>query len=354
MSKARGLADLGNVYNDGALSNRNLIINGAMQVAQRGTSFAGLTNGNGGYTLDRWEFVEAGSSTAVFTLTQDTDAPDGFASSLKWDCTTADAVLAASEYSSLDYAIEAQDLQHLNYGSAGAVETTISFWVKSNKTGTYVLWFFQPDGTRHRQSQYTIDVADTWEQKTVVIPADTSGVISNDNGSGLLLRFVLGAGTDYTSGTAAAAWEAITTANRHVGQTVNLADTIGNYFQITGVQLEVGDTATPFEHRSYGQELALCQRYYQELNLPSNHYFLCTRLSVSSGIPYGSYTLPVEMRSTPTLSQSGTWVATSGYAGIPVLASPSGKFIRIGGATSVAANATVYATGGDINIDAEL
>ena len=262
MTKARGLADLGNVYNDGALSNRNLIINGAMKVAQRGTSFAGLADGSTKYTLDRWEYNEAGAPSSVFTITQDTDAPDGFASSLKWDCTTADAALASADVIIMNTRIEGQDLQQLNYGSAAAQEATMSFWVKSNKTGTYVVWLYQPDDARSNQVQYTIDVADTWEKKTVGISADTTGIINNDSGSGLLVRFILGSGTNFTSGTAPTAWEADTTANRYVGQTVNLADNTANYFNITGVQLEVGDASTPFEHRSYGQELALCQRYY--------------------------------------------------------------------------------------------
>ena len=254
----------GNNYpSAGALSNRNLIINSAMQVAQRGTSFAGLTDGTLTYTLDRWAFSEQGASTGVFTVTQDTDTPAGFGSSLKVDCTTADATLAAADSFGLMQKVEAQNLQQLDYGSADARKVTYSFWVKSNKTGTYVVWLFQPDDSRSNQVQYTIDVADTWEKKTGVISADTTGIIDNNTGSGLFVRFVLASGTNYTSGTAPTAWEANTAANRYAGQTVNLADNTANYFNVTGVQLEVGDTATPFEHRSFGQELQDCTRYYE-------------------------------------------------------------------------------------------
>jgi hypothetical protein len=263
MSKARGLADLGNVYSDGALSNRNLIINGAMQVAQRGTSFTGLTNDTPKYTLDRWKFSEGGAPTGVLTITQDTDVPAGFGSSLKVDCTTANATMAGGALLKLAYRIEGQDLQQLGYGGAGAQQTTISFWVKSNKTGTYAIMVFQPDDNRQEQVQYTIDVADTWEKKTGIITADTTGVIDNDTGAGLVLTFALGAGTAWREGTAPTAWKSYLKADAFAGQTVNLSDNTANYFNVTGVQLEVGDTSTPFEHRSYAQEMALCQRYYE-------------------------------------------------------------------------------------------
>ena len=213
---------------------KNLIINGAMNVAQRGTSSTGFTNAGSGFlTVDRWKIVEGGAPTGVFTITQDTDAPDGFASSLKWDCTTADTSLATSDSFVMDYKIEAQDLQHLNYGTASALETTLSFWVKSKKTGTYVVWFYVQDGTRHIQSQYTVDTADTWEKKTCVVPGDVSGNIDNNNDVGLYIRFVLAVGTGTTSGTAPTAWESDVMANRYVGQTVNIADSTANYINFT-------------------------------------------------------------------------------------------------------------------------
>ena len=304
MSKARGLADLGNVYSDGALSNRNMVINGAMNVAQRGTSFTGLTAGTTKYTLDRWKFDFGGSPTGVLTITQDTDTPTGFGSSLKVDCTTADASLASGALLGLEYRIEGQDLQQLGYGGAGAQQTTISFWVKSNKTGTYAIMVFQPDDNRQEQVQYTIDVADTWEKKTGIITADTTGVIDNDTGAGLKLSFALGAGWSWKSGTAPTAWKSYLKADAYAGQTVNLSDNTANYFNITGVQMEVGDTATPFENRSYAQALAASQRYYYKMDYGQgggigNKYRGQSLTNVFSS----AICFPTEMRVTPTFAQ---------------------------------------------------
>ena len=242
---------------------KNLIINGAMQVAQRGTTGTLNNGGSGFHSADRFYSAEEGGFTGAFTVSNDTDSPKGFSNSTKWDCTTADTSLAADDTFFMDYKPEAQDLQHLNYGTSDALQMTMSFWIKSNKTGTYVIWLYQYDDNRHVQMQYTINTADTWEYKTLLVPADTTGVIDNDTGAGLALRFIMGAGSTWTSGTAPTTWASLVTANRYVGQTVNLADSTANYMNITGLQLETGSVATDFEHRSYGEELALCQRYYE-------------------------------------------------------------------------------------------
>ena len=261
MSKARGLADLGNVYNDGALSNRNLIINGAMQVAQRGTSVAGVTGG-GYLTCDRMELGMTAIGT--WTVTQESDGPVGFANSYKVACTTANAAPAAGAFMFVGYKIEGQDLQQLAKGSADAQSVTLSFWVKSNVLGAYQVTFLDSDNTRNIAGTYTVDASATWEYKTITVAGDTTGPFTNDNGNSLGLEFWLDSGVNFKGGEVPTAWEAQVNNDRNAGSTVNLADTLGNYFQITGVQLEVGDTATPFEHRSYGQELALCQRYYEK------------------------------------------------------------------------------------------
>lgn len=309
MSKARGLADLGNVYNDGALSNRNLIINGAMNVAQRGTSETGFTTG-GYYTCDR--FKANNDTMGTHTLTQDADGPDGFASSYKIEVTTADASPAAADNLGFDYRFEGQDLQLLKKGLASTEPVTLSFWVKSSTTGTYNLEFDHYAGTRHIVASYTVDTAATWEYKTITFVGDTSGTIANSNAGAARLIWWLGAGTNFTSGTRATSWATTVNANKAVGN-VNLADTIGNYFQITGVQLEVGDTATPFEHRSYGQELALCQRYYHRVQGNASDQ---TELGI--GHAYGTsstvidYTYPTTMRSSPTITENGVECLTSG------------------------------------------
>ena len=344
---------------NGASGRKNMIINGAMNVAQRGTSYTGFTNGsgNGCKTVDRYLIVEAGAPSGVFTITQDTDAPVGFASSLKWDCTTAQASMAAADQIYFEQKIEAQDSQHLNYGTSSALQTTVSFWVKSNKTGTYVAWFYQQDDDREVQSQYTIDTADTWEKKTCVVPADTTGVIDNNNDTGLRVRFVLASGTNFTSGTASTAWEADVSANRNVGQTVNIADSTANYINFTGVQFETGAVATDFEHRSFGEELALCQRYYQTSGVIK--YLPIPRFSAGSGVGLTWWNLRTLMRVAPSLSASGDWQDTTGYSGVLTYANATVSGFSIYSAVTLAANATVYALSksgdpGIINMDAEL
>ena len=295
---------------NGAGGRKNMIINGAMNVAQKGTSYTGFTNSSGNTvkTVDRWKLVEGGAPSGVFTITQDTDAPVGFASSLKWDCTTAQASMAANDQFYVEQRIEAQDLQHLSYGTSSALQTTLSFWVKSNKTGTYVAYFHQNDDVRHVQSQYTIDTADTWEKKTCVVPADTTGVIDNNNGPGFMIRFTLAAGTDFTSGTASTAWEADAIANRFVGQTVNIADSTANYINFTGVQFETGAVATDFEHRSYGEELALCQRYYQILDGAGGSYVgYGSGAYQSTTVCRGSLPVFVSFRAEPTFTFTGSF-----------------------------------------------
>ena len=243
----------------GPLSNRNLIINGAMQVAQRATQVTSITV-FGYYTCDRWLFNTANLGT--WTLDQATDAPEGFTKSFKATCTTADASPAAGDYATLIQRIEAQNLQHLKYGTSNAENLTLSFWVKSNKTGNASFDIMQSDNSfRQFTASYTINSADTWEYKTIAIPGDSAGVINDDNGGGFQIDWWLNTGSDYTTGTHNATWESQTNANRN-STNLGVGGAISDYFAITGVQLELGDVATPFEHRSYGDELQKCFRYY--------------------------------------------------------------------------------------------
>lgn len=245
----------------------NLLYNGAMQVAQRGTSKTGLNDGdtNTFPTADRWAFLYGGTSTAEFTQTVEADAPtgSGFANSLKMEVTTADSTLDNDNGVYIRQRLEGQDLQSIKKGSSSAESLTLSFWVKSDVTGTFVVWAYDADNARQVCASYTVNSADTWEKKTLTFPPDTTGAFDNNNQRSLELSFWLLAGADNTSGTLPTSWEAYTQANRAVGQT-NLAATLGNYWQITGVQLEAGEVATPFEHKSYGVELALCQRYFEK------------------------------------------------------------------------------------------
>ena len=259
MSKAAELAAL--IGSQTALSNRNLIINGAMQVAQRGTSSTGITS-SGYKTVDR--FKTNISSLGTYTQSQSTSAPNGFAFSLKMDCTTADASPSSGDYLNVATIFEGQNLQRLKKGTSDALQMTLSFWVKSAKTGTYIVEFNDTDNSRSTSQSYTISSANTWENKTITVPADTTGTLTNDENSSLEVIFWLAAGSNLTSGTLATVWESRTNANRAVGQ-VNLSDSTSNDWYITGVQLEVGEQATPFEHRSYADELARCMRYFERI-----------------------------------------------------------------------------------------
>jgi len=238
--------------------NRNLIINGAMNVAQRGTSFADPANS--AYNLDRFS-QQNNSGTPAFTFSQDSDAPIGFNNSLKVACTTADASPAAGSYSRIRYSVEAQDLQPLAKGTASAKASTLSFYVKTNKTGVYTVFVYDDDNNRMFSASYT--VSDTnWNRYTISIPADTTGAIADDNGAGFHIHWGLSLGSNRTSGSLASTWAAYSTANEHVGN-VNFADNTSNVWAITGVQLEVGSVATDFEHRSFADELRRCQRYFE-------------------------------------------------------------------------------------------
>jgi hypothetical protein len=257
MSKAAELAAL--IGSQSALENRNFIINGAMQVAQRGTSFTST-----GYTLDRMQMLTANTDNVAFTTTQSSTAPDGFANSLKVDITTAETTLDSNELFRLLYKAEGHDLQQLNYGSSAAISVTLSFYVRSNVTGVYAVEFrLNAAGTSTITKQYTINSANTWERKTLTLPANTATAIDNDNTNGLEISFALAAGSNFTTGSLGTSWASTATASRYAGHAANVMSSTSNEWLITGVQLEVGEQATPFEHRSFADELVRCQRYYQ-------------------------------------------------------------------------------------------
>ena len=280
----------------------NIVINGAMQVAQRSTSVA--ISSDGYHTLDRWR--TAISSLGSWTQTKSTDVPTGagFASSLKMDCTTADASPAAGDYLQVSTRIEGQDVQRLKYGTASAESMILSFWVKSTKTGVNVVSFYQDDGAKQISGSYTIGTSNTWEYKTIAFVGNTVNAIANDNTRGFQVAWYLGAGSNRTSGTLRTAWTAYATADEAVGQ-VNNADSTSNDWLITGVQLEVGTVATPFNHRSYGQELQLCKRYFQKIG---NRVGICSGSTTITAI--GPY--PVSLRAAPTVGQTGVLNAQNG------------------------------------------
>jgi len=337
MSKARQLADLGNVYDDGALSNRNLIINGAMQVAQRGTSFSGVTSSQ--YGVDR--FLETGS-IGTRTVSQETDAPSGFSSSLKTAITTAESPPASGDFLLIEHRMEGQNLQMLKKGTADALPVTVSFWVKSNVTGTYILELDDNDNSRNINASYTINSSGTWEYKTITLASDTTGAFDNDANFSARLIWWLDAGSDFRGGTLATSWASTVNANRAVGN-VSFGSTIGNYWQITGVQLEVGDTATPFEHRSYGDELARCQRYYYDTELSMVIY------ATANGFYGVPVTHPVEMRASPAGNISGGNLQAGANASVTYRNPTSFRFTL-----QPSADGGVYYDNAIITMDAEL
>jgi len=219
------------------------------------------------------------------------------------DCTTADASPSAGDYLILQQNFEGQNLQYLKKGTANAVSLTLSFWVKSTKTGTFIAELYDDDNGRGISKSYTVSVSNTWEFKTVTFAGDTTGAFTNDNNNSLSLNFWLGAGTDFTSGTLQTTWASTVNTNRAVGQ-VNIADSTSNDWLITGIQLEAGTSATDFEFLPYDIDLARCQRYYATNNVGNNLLgcFVFVAASFNTSEAFGGGTFPVFMRTTPTVT----------------------------------------------------
>ena len=324
MSKAAELAAL--IGSQTALSNRNLIINGAMQVAQRGTSTASISSGST-FVLDRTRFSVTNGGT--WTMSQSTTVPsgEGFSHSLKLDCTAADTSLGSTDFLLLQQLIEGQNVQHLAFGTSGAKSVVVSFWIRSNKTGTYTLEVQQQDSSNsfyQNAKAFTISSADTWEKKEITFVGNTSNNIINSNAVGFYATIWLGTGSSRSSGTFTDGTWHSTTANRIHSSQVNLADSTDNELYLTGLQLELGEQATPFEHRSFADELHRCKRYFQK----SFNYDTAPENGGASGISYnggilgycgsnnngalsGFHRFDPEMRATPSITtygnSSGHW-----------------------------------------------
>ena len=298
------------------LSNRNIIINGAMQIAQRNANTTAITT-DGYYSPDRWNINI--SSSGTWTMNVDSAGvnrvgPDEFSNSCNLICTTADSSLSAGDFLVFQQRFEGLNVQQIEKGTPAAESVTVSWYAKSSNTGTYICELFDNDNTRQCSKSWTINAANTWEKKSVTFPADATGRLDNDNLLSFILNFWLAAGTTWTSGTLNTSWASTTSANRAVGQ-FNLAGNINNYMAITGVQMELGSVATPFERRPFGTELALCQRYYAKFNSLSGDYVgfasgVCD--TTTAGFMFVQY--PVAMRTSPTLSQSSTAIySASGF-----------------------------------------
>ena len=347
-------------------SSRNMIVNGAMQISQRNTSVQKqYDTSNGYYTCDRVRTTQSNLDNAVWTMTQDSHlltGPAGFPNSWKITVDTAETALAGDEALSFSYNIEAQDCQNLAYGTSDAQTTTTSFWVKSDVTGTYSLTLKQHDASRNIGGTYTIDSADTWEYKTVTFAGDTAGTgINDDSGVGVILYFALSAGTDRTSADNTS-WAAYAVNRSAYGQTANVLASATDYWQITGLQFEIGLAATPFDHKTYGQELAACQRYFQ---LPGN-WQAHSDSSTATAFKI-MHSFPVTMRASPTIGTTGTPTCVkmnanaAGPTTISVVPTANtngfngGSFTTMAtGAGSAAATNTPYVGIGGFTADAEI
>ncbi len=295
-------------------NNKNLVINGGMQVWQRETTATAQTDG--AYkTVDR--FFGWLSGGGAYTTERSTGHLDttGHENALKVDVTTADTSIAASDYYAIVHKIEAQNLQSLQYGSSSAKTITLSFWIKATKTGTHTLFVSKNDSTQYIYvAEYTVSASNTWEHKTITIEPDNNikagaGAIVNDNGAGFTIGWILKYGSN-NDGTANA-WQTgkYTTSNQ-----VNNMDSTSNTWFLTGVQMEIGDKATDFEHELYEATLHKCQRYYTRWQANTAYDGFAPGYWLVTTQFYGLYELPVQMRQEPTLAIGGNFVIHSNGA----------------------------------------
>lgn len=332
---------------------RNLIINGDMQCWQRATAATAAANGYS--TVDRWYMTE--NTDGAYTTERSTDHPFSSGYSLKCQVTTADTSLSAAQSAFLDHYIEAQNLQHLNYGTSDAKSLTLSFWVKSNKTGTYTISLYKQDTTAYMYTkEYTISSANTWEKKTITISptagstsfiTSSGGAIANDNGLGLGLAHGLAWGSNFTGGTSDS-WSS-TVANYSTTNHVNWMDSTSNNFYLAQVQLEVGDTASDFEHRSIADELSRCQRYYFAQEQVFEFGYAYQGVSGGHGLTSPVF-FPTTMRAAPTVTKANVIDGGSGTTMVFNLIKTQGMSIE---AEPTVNDGTVYVYA-DVAASAEL
>ena len=314
LDKPTGVKGLDLMGSDTAQKARNLIgagrknkvINGDMRISQRGTSFS-IGGSTEVYTLDRFKLQTNDLDQAVATVSQDSSAPDGFSKSLKIQCDTVETAVENSEHARLMYDGEAFDFTDIGFGTPSAKKVTLSFWVKSNLTGTWGLNFWRGDANRSNLRTYTIDQANTWEHKVITLSKDTTGgVVNSDNGFGFRINWGLATGANFATSHPLDTWHGFQ--NQYFypydARNTNFYSSTSNNFYLTGVQLEVSDVATEFEHRHYTEELELCQRYYEAV------YMTDGTAMFKSYESYGGSTnfemqFKVEKRATPTWSLEG-------------------------------------------------
>ncbi len=311
MTKAAELAKMGEVLDNSQIGRKNIIINGGMQIAQRATSSTGLGASNGYFTLDRFK-IALGAGDGRFTMSQSTVTDlEGFSTALKIDCTTADTSIAAGEALLLVQSIEGFNLQQLKATSSSTRAFTLSFYAKSNASRAIASEINLTNGGTNVQISKLHTIGTSWARYTMTIPAASITQIDNDNTDEMQVNFWLHAGSTYTGGTLNDdAFDSVTQANRAAGIGSIFAST-DNTLEITGMQMEVGSVATPFEHRSYGEELQLCQRYFEIMFRGDTAQSGLRKTSVGAGVWYGANQVLATLlyspkRAQPTLSQSET------------------------------------------------
>ena len=365
LAKAETVQDARDLVSAGR---KNMIINGDMRISQRATSVSASNNSYN--TLDRWNTWINYNSGGV-TMSQASAAPPGFYKSLQFynngNATT-------PQYHFVEQKIEAQNIPQLKMGTNDAEYMTLSFWVRSSRTGTFNVEFSDDDGSHHAVKKYTINNAATWEYKTITIPpATNTGVPTYDNTVGLTVHWWLAGSGSYNGTSADGTWQTYSTTRRNDGGNTTFTDP--DYWNITGVQLEVGKNATDFEHRPYGEELALCQRYFQRIggegsggSADYNNYIASGFTDSNGSNFYGGANLKVSMRTSPTITFDGT-ISTLGYThpGLGWAANslaaywscPQSYVVRIssataGGSTGYGAYARVQNNNSQLNFSAEL
>ena len=284
-----------------------IIINGDMQIAQRG-DMTGITSGQY-ITTDRFFVNMINLGTWSFTQSTDTPTGLGFASSLKIDCTTADASPASADNFYLSMQNEGQNLQILEKGTSDAKTSTLAYWIKCNKTGNYFVELWDRTNDRHVAVLKTISSADTWQKVVCNFPADTSGALANTNARSIMISWAFDSGSNFTSGTLPSAWQSRVDANRFVGTNLGLGDNTANEVLITGVQWEVGtfdvNSIPDFQFEDRGTSIARCQRYYFKQGDEGGYAALGSGVCENTSSAYIMINLPTTMRSSPSVSFTG-------------------------------------------------
>ena len=364
MSNARKLA--ANLPKEGQLFGRNVLVNGAMNVAQRAVSASGLGASTGYFTCDRWKYYTSGTAGRV-SMAQNNESPNGFNNSISLACTTADTSIAASEQVMLQQRIEGQNLQHFKKGTSDALPWILSFYVKGNASATYVAELMDSDNSdRHVSKQFTVGT--NWSRVVIEFPADTTGALDDDSNVSIDLHIILHSGSNFTSGTLQQTWGGLNQANRAVGIS-SILDSTSRVFYITGVQLEAGGVgATPFEHEPFGVTLSKCQRYAYVIAGDDDDMTGIMGYGESASNARFPVVYPVIMRGTPTFTLSGTCRAqggtadganfTSGLALINENTNHTGAALRVTGSSNLANdrgyNLQIKANGTRLIFDAEL